>query len=66
MFEDQLRGLSLRQFAERVGISRSRAYIECFQNGNIKYCKSGRRLIIPSTEVEAFLNRIEVKKGGVE
>ncbi len=66
MDEDNLRmraALSVKEFAQRVGLSRSRCYLE-IKAQNILRVKSGRRALIPVSEVEAFLKRLaESAKG---
>jgi excisionase family DNA binding protein len=66
MDEDKFRmraALSVKEFAQRVGLSRSRCYLE-MKAKNILYVKSGRRTLINFSEVEAFLQRLaECAKG---
>ena len=54
---DQLRGMSVRQFAQAVGLGLTRCYVE-IQLGRIHVLKAGSRTIIPTTEVEAFFKRL--------
>jgi excisionase family DNA binding protein len=63
---DQQQALSVKEYARRVGIGRTRLYVE-IRLGRVKVLKSGRRTIIPVAEVEAFFLRLEAaqaKKAG--
>ncbi len=46
-------GLSIEEFAERVGISRTSAYLAA-QRGEIPTRRIGRRLIVPVAALEAW------------
>ena len=52
-----LQGLSLKEFARRVGLGLTRCRIE-IKLGNLRVLKSGRRTIVLSTEVEKFFSRL--------
>jgi excisionase family DNA binding protein len=47
--------------ADALGLSRSRIY-ELIAAGDIAACKVGRRTIIPTTELTAFLERHRVER----
>jgi len=52
------KALSVKEYARRVGLGRTRIYAE-IKLGRVRVLKSGRRTIIPTTEIEAFFERLE-------
>ena len=64
-YSDQQQGLSVKEYAHRVGIGLTRLYIE-IRLGRVKVLKSGSRTIIPISEVEAFFQRLEAAQVGKE
>ena len=50
--------LSVDEFCESMGICRSTFYQEVHA-GHIKILKAGKRTLVPATELEAFLQRLE-------
>lgn len=50
--------ISIQEFCFRNTISRSRCYIE-IREGRLKRLKCGQRSLIPITELEAWLTRLQ-------
>lgn len=63
--QPQKEGLSVKEFARRIGLGITRTYSE-IKLGNIKILKSGKRTIIPVTEVQAFFKRLELLQSKTE
>lgn len=58
----QREALSVAEFCQRMGISRSTAYLE-MRSSRLHSCSCGRRRLIPASECIAWLERLAAKGG---